>query len=70
MFGMLDCRVIKTPDLNPILPNPRLPIPDILSKASLMKNITAIICLSLVVLVGSAGVSWSADFQKGVAALQ
>ena len=33
-----------------------------------MRNLTATICVTLVVLLGSAGMSWSADFQKGVAA--
>ena len=31
-----------------------------------MKKLTAILCLTLAVLLGSAGVSWSADFQKGL----
>jgi TPR repeat protein len=35
-----------------------------------MKNLTAIICLTIAVLLGSAGMSWSADFQKGAAAYQ
>jgi hypothetical protein len=29
-----------------------------------MKNLTATICLTLAVLLGSAGVSWSADMTK------
>jgi hypothetical protein len=33
-----------------------------------MKNLTATICLTLAVLLGSAGVSWSQDFLKGLAA--
>jgi len=33
-----------------------------------MKNLTATICLTLAVLLGSAGVSASAEFHKGVAA--
>ena len=33
-----------------------------------MRNLTATICLTIAVLLGSAGVSWSADFQKGLAA--
>ena len=33
-----------------------------------MRNLTAILCLTIAVFLGSAGVSWSADFQKGVAA--
>ena len=33
-----------------------------------MRNLTATLCLTLAVLLGSTGVSWSADFQKGVAA--
>jgi len=31
-----------------------------------MKNLTATICLTIAVLLGSAVVSWSADFQKGL----
>ena len=33
-----------------------------------MKNLTAILCLTLAVFLGSAGPSWSADFQKGLKA--
>jgi TPR repeat protein len=33
-----------------------------------MKNLIATICLTLTILLGSVGVSWSADYQKGVAA--
>ena len=32
-----------------------------------MKRTLATLCLTLAVLLGSAGISWSADFQKGVA---
>jgi hypothetical protein len=35
-----------------------------------MRNLTATICLTIAVLIGSAGVSWSADFQKGLTAYQ
>ena len=35
-----------------------------------MKRLTATICLTIAVLLGSVGMSWSADFQKGVAANQ
>jgi hypothetical protein len=35
-----------------------------------MKPLTATICLTLVLLLGSTWVSWSADFQKGFAAYQ
>jgi TPR repeat protein len=35
-----------------------------------MKNLTATICLAVALLLGSAGVSWSQDFQKGLAAAQ
>ncbi len=35
-----------------------------------MKKLTAILCLTTAVLLGSAGESWSADFQKGFAAYQ
>jgi hypothetical protein len=33
-----------------------------------MKNLTVTICLTLAVLLGSAGMSWSANFQKGLTA--
>ena len=33
-----------------------------------MRNITATLCLTLVILLGSIGVSASADFQKGITA--
>ena len=32
-----------------------------------MRHLTATLCLTLAVLLGSAGISWSADFQKGLA---
>ena len=35
-----------------------------------MKKLTAILCLAIAVLSGSAGVSFSADFQKGLTAAQ
>jgi TPR repeat protein len=35
-----------------------------------MRNLTANFCLTVALLLGSAGVSWSADFQKGVAAYE
>ena len=35
-----------------------------------MRNLTATICLAVAVLLGSAGVSWSQDWQKGLAAYQ
>jgi len=35
-----------------------------------MKNLTAILCLTLAVLLGSVGNSESADFQKGVTAYE
>ena len=35
-----------------------------------MKNLTITLCLTFAVLLGSAGMSWSADFQKGLAAEQ
>ena len=33
-----------------------------------MRNLTSTICLAVALLLGSAGVSWSQDFQKGLAA--
>ena len=39
-----------------------LPIPQILCDTLPMKNLTANICLTIAVLLGSAGMSWSADF--------
>jgi len=35
-----------------------------------VRHLTATICLTIAVLLGSAGVSWSAGFQKGVAAYE
>jgi len=35
-----------------------------------MRYLTATICLTIAVLLGSAGVSWSADFQKGYTAYE
>jgi len=35
-----------------------------------MRNLTAIICLAVALLIGNAGVAWSADFQKGYAGYQ
>ena len=35
-----------------------------------MKRLTATLCLTVAVLLGSAGMSWSADFYKGLAAAQ
>jgi len=33
-----------------------------------MKHLTAILCLKIALLLGSTGMSWSADFQKGLTA--
>ena len=44
----------------PVFRNPQM--------TSTMRDLTATICLTLALLLGNAGVSWSADFQKGVAA--
>jgi hypothetical protein len=35
-----------------------------------MENLTATLCLTLTVLLGSAGISWSADFQNGMTAYE
>ena len=35
-----------------------------------MRKLTATICLTLTILLGSAGMSWSADFQKGLTAYE
>jgi len=35
-----------------------------------MRTLTATLCLTIAVLLGSAGVSWSADLQKGLTAYQ
>jgi hypothetical protein len=35
-----------------------------------MKNLTRTIYLTLVILLGTTGTSWGADYQKGVAAAQ
>jgi len=39
-----------------------------MTAAFAMRNLTATICLTIALLLGSAGVSWSADFQKGLTA--
>ena len=35
-----------------------------------MRKLLTILCLTIAVLLGSAGLSWSADFQKGLTAAQ
>ena len=35
-----------------------------------MRNLIATLCLTIAVLLGSAGMSWGADFQKGMDAAQ
>jgi TPR repeat protein len=35
-----------------------------------MRNLTTALCLTIIVLLGSAGISWSADFLKGLVAAQ
>ena len=35
-----------------------------------MKNLTLTICLTFAVLLGSTGMSWGADYNKGIAALK
>ncbi len=35
-----------------------------------MRNLTVTICLAVALQLGSAGVSWSQDFQKGLTAAQ
>ena len=35
-----------------------------------MRNLTSTICLTIAVLLGSSGVSWSQNFQKGLTAAQ
>ena len=40
------------------------------TKITSMRNLTATLCLTLAVLLGSAGMSASADFQKGLTAAQ
>ncbi len=35
-----------------------------------MRKLTATICLTIAVLIGSAGVSWSADWNEGLTAYQ
>ena len=35
-----------------------------------MKNLTSTLCLTIAVLIGSAGVSWSADWNEGLTAYQ
>ena len=43
----------------------RFPLPPSPCQTNHMKRLTATICLTITVLLGSAGVSWSADLQKG-----
>ena len=43
---------------------------DNLCQTSRMKNLTATICLTIAVLLGSVGVFWSAGFQKDLTAYQ
>ena len=43
-----------------------LPIPHIPCHNPHMRKLTAILCLTFAVLLGSAGMSWSADYQKGL----
>jgi TPR repeat protein len=47
-----------------------IPLTDIPCQTSRMRNLTATLCLTIAVLVGVTGVSWSADFQKGVTAVK
>ena len=35
-----------------------------------MKHLTATLCLTIAVLLGSMGVSWSGDYEKGAAAYE
>jgi TPR repeat protein len=49
---------------------PSLSIPDIFCQTSRMKRLTATICVTIAVLLGSAGVSWSAEFKKGATTYQ
>ena len=44
------------------------PQPSIRASIFPMRKLTTILCLTLAVLLGSAGTSWSADFQKGLTA--
>jgi hypothetical protein len=48
----------------------RLPIPHIFCHNPHMRHLTAILSLTLTVLLGSAGVSWSVRLQKGLTAAQ
>ena len=43
----------------------RLPILRIFCQTSPMRNLTATLCLTVAVLLGSVGMSWGADLQKG-----
>ena len=42
-----------------------LPNPTTIRQNSPMRHLTTFICLTLALLLGSMGISWSADFQKG-----
>jgi len=43
-----------------------LPLTEVLCQTSPVKNLSVTICLTIALLLGSAGMSWSADFQKGL----
>ena len=43
----------------------RFPLPPSPCQTNHMKRLTATICLTIALLLGSVGMSWSADFQKG-----
>ena len=45
-----------------------LPIPNVLCQTFRMRNLTAILCLTIALLFGCTGVCKSADFQKGLTA--
>ncbi len=51
--------------MRPVREHFTLPIPHISCQTAAMKYLTTSICLILAVLLGSAGVSWGADYQKG-----
>jgi len=62
-FGMLHLVGFNTDVKTPLHPVPIFSIyPRHFLLTSPMKNLTAIICLTIAVLLGSVGVSWSIDY--------
>jgi hypothetical protein len=48
----------------------RLPILLIFCQTTRMRRLTVTLCLTIAILLGSVGISWSADYQKGLTTAQ